>query len=468
MGSEVKRDFGMLRENPDLRDVPDEELNWLLENSQSGKLEIGQALPESFSPNNHLIFVLDGTLEEAEAAAGNYKSLKNYGKGDILGRLPFSKEDATPPKLQASSAAKLLAFPRSQFPRLTSQCPQLTEALVQLMVTRSLTFSPNSLLADKMATLGKLTAGLTHELNHPITAIQRDNAELGRILLKDNLVKLLVIEADLGEGEKTKLEEAIARWSQSARPSSMTASEIQKTEKTWGRQLADWGAKTSEDAAEAFTDHSIDPVEMRQWVEKIDPDKLDSWLDVLACILQARALASNIDRAVSRVSGLIRRVKTFSHFDRAPVRTKLDLLSGIEDSLALLQHRIKASGVEVALSHPDSPALVEGIAGELSQVWTNLIVNALDAMEKSPSPRLRIEILQGKANTAVKISDNGPGIPSELQSRIFQPFFTTKAAGVGTGMGLDLIRQIVERHGGAINLDSRPGETTFEIQLPLS
>ena len=152
--------------------------------------------------------------------------------------------------------------------------------------------------------------------------------------------------------------------------------------------------------------------------------------------------------------------------DRAPEKGEVDLVKGISDTLAILAHKIKGARVKVIFNRPESDIFICGFTGELNQIWTNLIDNALDAMESTPEPTFEIRLIPGKSTVCIEFIDNGTGIPAEIQSKIFDPFFTTKSIGKGTGMGLDLVNQIVLKHGGTIRVESKPGRTLFKVELP--
>jgi signal transduction histidine kinase len=467
MGSYKKTDFETLRSTADLRNVSDLELQWLLENSSRQTLQAGDLLFKHNSLIDSLFIVLDGILELFNFQNEKKRTLLRYQKGGILGFLPFSKDVEATTFCQASVSTELLSFPKSDFRELLFHCPELTEALVQVMVTRNKNLSHQTLQNEKMLTLGKLTAGLSHELNHPIAAIQRDNAELNRVFLKGNLNKLVSSCTGLEGEENLQLQQALSTWARSTRAPGATSKEIQKFEKEWLEKLRQWGMKDPSEAAEVFTDFGIDAEEIGFWVKKIDPEMVDTWLTWLQFLLQSQALVTNINSAAERIDGLIRAVKSFTHLDWESARKELDLYDGIRSTLSLLNHKIKASKTEVIFPKPELPVTISGSAGELNQVWTNLIDNALDAMEGISSPKLEIRIIPGKTEVSVKIADNGSGIPEEIKSRIFEPFFTTKGIGKGTGLGLDLIQHIIQKHGGKISVDSKPGETTFAVDLPI-
>jgi signal transduction histidine kinase len=278
--------------------------------------------------------------------------------------------------------------------------------------------------------------------------------------------QLVLQTSGLDVSEKKNLIESLEKWKTSQRSPEMKPLEIRKLENEWIDRLEGWGVQDPDEAAEVFCDFGIDPEEISFWVKKVKPELVSIWLHWVQFLLQSQALINNIQTATERISKLIGAVKSYTHMDRAPEKGEVDLVKGISDTLAILAHKIKGSRVEVLFSKPESGVFISGFAGELNQIWTNLIDNALDAMESMPEPTLEIRLIPGKTAVCVEFIDNGTGIPAEIQSKIFDPFFTTKSIGKGTGMGLDLVNQIVLKHGGTIRVESKPGRTLFKVELP--
>lgn len=458
--------FESLRSINDFRKVPDNQLTWWIENSDHLELQPGDILFESGSPNDKTFVVIKGYLESLLSRGNTKTKLQYHGQGDVLGYHIFSDQETCSFTCQANKQAEVLCFPKSNLPELIAKNPELTEALAKITLAKARNFSSLDIQNEKLLTLGKLTAGLSHELNHPIVSIQRDNAELNRLFMKEDLTKLVSACAGLNSQETEELQRSLTVWKNSKRIIGTHPKEIAKTEQMWMQRLSSWGMTDPSDTAEAFTDFGLDPEEINYWINKIKPELAERWLSWLGFILHTQALVTNLSNATERIGNLIRTVKTFSYLDWESSRRELDVSAGITATLAILEHKIKSAGAEVSFSKPNSPALVFGAAGELNQVWTNLIDNALDAMAGVSSPKLDIVILIEKAEVIVQITDNGSGIPDEIKAKIFEPFFTTKGVGKGTGMGLDLIKHIVKKHGGKISVNSQPGQTTFQVELP--
>lgn len=458
--------FEILRSIPELSDVPDSQLNWLLANSEMKTFQTGELVVDPASLPEHTYIIMDGTIEMFIQHGENKDLMFQFHKGAILGYLPFSDDIQSSTYGQAVTPSSLLTYPKSKIQSLVSHNPDLTRALVRILVNRTQNFTTQTLQNEKMLALGKLSAGLSHELNNPIASIERDSFELGRLFTTGNLLNLMLSDIGLDAAEKSMLRQAINSWTQAKRPTGTPSSEILKLEKKWLKKLKLWGMKNPDEAAEVFTDSGIDPDEVSVWVKKIEPERVDAWLNGVQFLLQSQALVKTVQDASERVKSLISAVKTFTHVGRASSRTKLSLSKGIEDTLIILSHKLKKIGVEVSFSKPEEPVFIKGYPSELNQVWTNLIDNAIDALEDIKNPKLEIKIIPQANSTAVLIRDNGSGISDEIQSRIFEPFFTTKGIGKGSGMGLDLVNQIILKHGGTILVDSVPGQTTFRLDFP--
>lgn len=456
----------ILRSIPDFSNVPDAQLKWLYENSEIKSLGAGEFLFEPDQPIEWIYIFLEGSLELYYHQAGNKRSIAQYQEGGILGYLPYSRAQKSIGYGEITSQAEVLSYPKLRIQELIHQNPELTEELVHFMVSRVRNFTSQNLQNEKMLALGKLSAGLTHELNNPIASINRDNAELHRLFESETMSDLSLSYAGLDASEKGKLIESIVTWKKSRRSAEMKALEIRRLENEWIDRLESWGMDDADEAAEVFCDFGINPDEIKAWIEKIKPEQVPVWLGWIQLLLQSQALINNIQTATERIGKLIGAVKSYTHMDLAPEKSEVNLVRGISDTLAILSYKIRDAQIKVLFEKPESEIFISGYVGELNQIWTNLIDNAIDAMESTPDPIFEIHLITAKSTVCIEFIDNGPGIPDEIKSKIFDPFFTTKAIGKGTGLGLDLVNQIVLKHGGTIKVESKPGRTLFRIELP--
>jgi signal transduction histidine kinase len=357
----------------------------------------------------------------------------------------------------------LFMVSRDDFPEMIRQCPTITTALVHLMIDRVRRFTSNDLQDEKMISLGKLSAGLAHELNNPASAASRSAR-----LLAQGLAALEDASRALGAARLTPAQHEIAQRSRKACVSTAAAglSPVERADRE--DAIASWldahGAEP--DAASALVDTALTFEDLDALAAALDGDTLNTTLGWLAADCSARSLAAEVERSVTRIHDLVAAIKRFTYMDRTSAPEPVDLSISLNDTVALLQHKARRKSVRIGINlEPDLPR-VRAIGSDLNQIWTNLIDNAIDAVGEggevviTATPRLDFVI--------VHIIDNGSGIPPTLGQQIFDPFFTTKPVGQGTGLGLDIARRLVGRNDGDIEFESRPGRTEFRITLPVA
>ena len=467
MDSLSTSNLATLRSIPELSEVPDSQLDWLLAHSKIRNFQAGEIVfkPDILPDEIYLIMV--GTVNMLVGQGENKSTISQYHKGGILGYFPYNEEMPAYAYGQAATDLKLISYPRSKIQNLISHHRELTDALVRILMYRTKKYSAETLQNEKILALGKLSAGLSHELNHPIASIQRDTSELERLFNGVNLIKIILCNSGLDTDEISKLQDTVDSWMRAERTTGMAPSEILTQEKLWLENLTAWGMQNPDEAAEIFTDSGLDLEEVRFWVNKIGSEKVDAWLYGIQFLLQGQALVKTAQNASEKIRTLIHAVKTFTHVERGvSTLSKLDPVKSIEDTLIILSHKLKKFNVQVVFSKPKEPVFMFGYPSELNQVWTNLIDNAIDALEKKDDPKLEITILPEESYVSVLITDNGSAISDDIKARIFEPFFTTKGIGKGSGLGLDLVNQIILKHGGKIHVDSVPGQTTFRLEFP--
>jgi signal transduction histidine kinase len=315
-----------------------------------------------------------------------------------------------------------------------------------------------------MISLGRLSAGLAHELNNPASAIERSAALLGSQLGDVEQAARALAAAGLSDAQFDAID--AVRNACAAAPVSGVRSPIEHAERE--EALSDWldGRGLDTAAAEALAETAVTTEALDRLARAVDGPALNAGLRWAAAGCSVRRLASEIQDAATRVAGLVLAVKGFTHMDQGSAAGPVDLAQGLGNTVAVLKSKARGKSIAVSVRvEPDLPR-VRGFAGELNQIWGNLIDNALDAVPESG--RVEVVARLDSRRVVVRIADNGPGIPAEIRDRIFDPFFTTKPAGQGTGLGLDIVRRLVLHNEGQIAVESQPGRTEFQVTLPIA
>jgi len=406
--------------------------------------------------------VLSGHLAiYVDRGEGRHKVLEWRG-GDVSGHLPYSRMKGVPGNVIAEEPSELLTVPSEHLPELIRQCPEITTALVHVMVDRARLFTSADLHNEKMKSLGMLAAGLAHELNNPASAVVRSAKSLVEGLAAAEAASRALGAAQLSSAQREAVD-AVRDACLAAR-STGSLSPLEEADRVDG--ICGWleaqGADTA--IAEPLAKTAVTLPALDRLAGSLRGETLDAALRWVAYGCAARSLAKGIETAASRIFELVEAVKGFTNMDRETDAHPVDVGKGIRDTLTMLRAKVKGKSatVEVSVAPGLSPVMAHG--GELNQVWVNLIDNAIDAIP--PGGRVEVSVGTEGANLVVAIADNGPGIPDAIRQRIFDPFFTTKPIGEGTGLGLDIARRLVSRHDGQIELESRPGHTVFTVRLP--
>jgi signal transduction histidine kinase len=364
---------------------------------------------------------------------------------------------------RAETDSRALRFPASQFPELIQKMPELTQRLVGLMSDRIRETTRMEQQRDRLASLGKLSAGLAHELNNPASAAKRAASQLRSTLKKIRDASLELGRRDLSPAQKSEIEKLETTFTQSdAVPSDALA--ISDLEEQIDSLLRSHGQHDLWQLAADLARRNIKPEMVESLFAILDADTARAALVRIAASVEIAILLHEIESSTSRISDLVSAIKQYTYMDQSPVQN-VDIVKSLEVTLTILNHKLK-QGVVVKRDYQSIPFLVNSFGSELNQVWTNIIDNAIDAMHGKGE--LRIRTYRDDGCVVVEIDDNGPGIPEEVQSHIFEPFYTTKGVGEGTGLGLDTVQRIVKKHRGRVQVDSEPGNTRFRVFLPLA
>jgi len=453
-----------LAEHKTLGAAPREELAWLAAHGSLRHLGPGEVLTAKGAKVEGLTVILSGRISISVDHGAGPRKIMEWRAGDVTGLLPYSRLVSPPGDTVAQEPTEVLAVPRDCLREMTRECYEVTAILVHSMLDRARVFNSSALQDEKMVSLGKLSAGLAHELNNPASAIERSAA-----LLEDRLEDSERASRTLGAAKLTDSQLAVVdevRKSCAAASVRGVRSPIEQADREGA--MADWLADHGLDTAmaEALADTAVTIEGLDRLAAAVDSPALNTVLGWAAAGCTVRGLAGEIQDAALRISGLVLAIKGFTHMDQATVAEPVDLVQGLSNTVAVLRSKARAKSAAVDVRVEPRLPRVRGFAGELNQIWANLIDNALDAVPDSG----HVDVLanrEGK-HVVVRVVDNGTGIPPEIRGRIFDPFFTTKPMGQGTGLGLDIVRRLVRHNDGEISVESEPGRTEFRVALPLA
>jgi signal transduction histidine kinase len=447
---------------PVFADLPDDQIAWFISQSQELRLKAGDTYSRQGDPADAMFVVLEGQLQGRGELAGDTITF-TLKPGDVTGVLPFSRMKQFTVSGRAETDSRLLRFPASLFPDLVQKMPELTKRLVGLMSDRIREVTRMEQQRDRLASLGKLSAGLAHELNNPASAAKRAASQLRDILKRIKDASHELGRRDLTPAQKAEIEKLEASFVQRDEPppDALTISDL---EEQIDSLLRSHGQNDLWQLAADLARKSVKPEVLESLFAALGADTARAALVRIAASVEVANLLNEIESSTSRISDLVRAIKEYTYMDQAPVQN-VDIVKSLETTLTILNYKLKR-GVVVQRDYQRVPFLVNSFGSELNQVWTNIIDNAIDAM--GGTGELRVRTYREDTCVVVEIGDNGPGISPEVQPHIFEPFFTTKGVGEGTGLGLDTVQRIVKKHRGNIQVNSKPGDTRFQVWLPLA
>src|SRR5437773_10309919 len=455
-------DKSELRRVPAFADLPDDQIAWFLSNSQEIHFAAGDVYARQGDPADSMFVILEGQFQWRGEFGGD-TIVFSTKPGDVTGVLPFSRMKQFTVTGRAVTDGRVLKFPASLFPDLVQRMPELTTRLVGLMSDRIRETTRIEQQRDRLVSLGKLSAGLAHELNNPASAAKRATSQLRDILKKIRDASLELGRRDLTSVQKSEIERLEASFTQqdAVPPDALTTSDLEDQNDSL---LRSHGQNELWQLAADLARRNIKPEVLESLFANLDGDTARAALVRIAASAEVASLLHEIESSTSRISDLVGAIKEYTYMDQAPVQN-VDIVKSLETTLTILHHKLK-QGVVVQRDYQKIPLLVDSFGSELNQVWTNIIDNAIDAM--GGKGELRVRTYRDDNCVVVEIGDNGSGISPEVQPHIFEPFFTTKGVGEGTGLGLDTVKRIVRKHRGNIQVSSKPGDTRFQVWLPLA
>jgi signal transduction histidine kinase len=460
--------FQILKSVPEFATVPEQQIQWLVDHGTTLTYADGEKVFSHGDVIDGFQVVLEGGVTLYINQPNGRRNMGTYEALEIMGRLPYSRMKAAVAEGIAEGESILFSLHRDFFQDLICECHDITEVLVHNMTDRVRDFTKQQLQNDKMMALGKLSAGLAHELNNPSAAVVRSAQALKKHLSStpENFKRVIKIQAN------DDLVDKVNEWvfSKIEGHTGTSLSLLQKT--ALEDDLTDWleaeGFENPYELTETLTDFNISTDELdrvKSWLRPEDVAPVVGWVNQ---VLTTDKLVCDIEDASKRINTLVTSIKGYTHMDQSTEKQLSDIHRGIRNTLTMLGHKIKKNNIKVIENFQGDLPHGHIFVSEMNQVWTNLIDNAIDAMEGISNPVLEIKTAKDREFINVSIIDSGPGVPAEIQDKIFDPFYTTKPMGKGTGLGLEVVRQIINQHNGKIELHSKPGRTEFKICFPIN
>jgi signal transduction histidine kinase len=448
--------------------LPDDQLKWFADNTAERRYSAGEVLFRKGAPPDELVILLEGEFHAYWDEKDHdivYIGRAGDQASEVTGMLPFSRMTSYQVTGRAVTNMRVLRFPVRLFPEMMQRMPVLVQRLVGIMSDRVREATTLDQQQDKLMALGKLSAGLAHELNNPAAGATRAANDLIETLKELRSADMRLCSHDLSDNQQS----SIAAFERKAIDHTATAEQLNSLDQSDREdQVSEWleahGVSEAWKLSPNLVEAGLDSPALEQLLGEIPSTAITDVLARVNCQLAAAKLASEIKTATARISELVGAIKEYSYMDQASVQ-ELDVHKGLENTLLILKYKLRKKDITVTRDYDPSLPRIKAYGSELNQVWTNLIVNAVDAM--SSGGKLKVRTKREPTDIMIEIRDNGAGIPPEVRSRIFEPFFTTKAVGEGTGLGLDTVARIVRKHRGNIRFESKPGDTCFQVRLPI-
>ena len=461
-GEQIEQLVNDLRKIDVFTDLPQEHLAWMAGKCEDLHLAPGEVFMRPGDPAVWLVVILEGEirLQRNDDPDGPIYTAE---AGEVTGYLPFSRLTTFMGTGRAVVPTRIVRLHKDFFPEMLQRMPLLGQRLVAIMSDRIRESTRVETQREKMMALGKLSAGLAHELNNPAAAAQRAAVSLRETLevVRDASIRLARHALTDEQREMIlQFEHEAKQFTPKLATDPLAQSDREERITSWleKRQVPDpWKI------APILADGGVEVLKLDSLSSEVGPVVLCDALMRITALLTIGRLIGEIENSTKRISELVKAIKEYSYMDQASLQ-EVDVHHGIENTLTILGFRLKKSVKVIRDFDPKLPKVC-AYGGELNQVWTNLVDNAIDAM--NGKGELRIRTHRNLNRITVEFQDNGPGIPPEIKARIFDPFFTTKGVGEGTGLGLDTVARIVRKHHGEIRVESKPGDTRFTVDLPL-
>jgi signal transduction histidine kinase len=434
-------------------------------NLSERRLKQGEVLMREGQRVTHQFILLEGELVTEKVVSGRQMFNERRTGPTSIADASLLAGVPAPWTYTAATDCHLVALSEEMFHFLVRECESFSRIIYRSMYARVNVYDTFILTGEKLAALGRLSAGLAHELNNPAAAVARAADYMRESLDALREATRVLVMSAMPVEVMNKINDWASRTAPAVDSTPHAALRQSEAESALADWLAERGAAKPWLLAPQLVAAGFSPADLAPLVERVTSEQFCAGIRWLAATLELRSLAEQAWLGAGRISEIVKAMKDYSHMGHAPLQ-EVDIHDGIEDTLTIMQHKLK-HGITIKRNYDRALPRVPVYGSELNQVWTNLIDNAIDAMEGSGE--LSIRSYQEGDYVVVEIGDTGPGISAEIVPLLFEPFYTTKPLGKGTGLGLHLAyRTVVSRHNGTINAVSNPGETKFQVRLPFS
>jgi signal transduction histidine kinase len=455
----------VLRQVPIFAQLSDEQFR-SIERGNEVRLNPGDYVKRAGDPPEGFYVVIEGRVEWTSEVRGQDVFVQGLTAGEFWGHELLLTGKPYPVNGQAVTPVRLYVLETDEFWQMLSDCPSILRKLVAIVVERFGNLGEAEQQHAKLISLGTMAAGLAHELNNPAAAVGRSAHEAREIFRESSARAIRLGSLDMSPENLLVVaglpEEAATRAENAGELDSLERSDLEDEVAIW---LEDRGVEEAWDLSPTLVGARLDVAWLDELKSRLPDRHVGDVVAWLASEVAGDELLREIGQASTRISELVGAVKSYSHIDKTASK-EVDVHAGLNSTLIMLGHKLKKGDVEVVRDYQKDLPPVCGTGGELNQVWTNLIDNAIDAVDGHG--RITVRTASENGRVLVEIADDGPGIPDDVRERIFDPFYTTKDVGKGTGLGLDIShRVVVEDHKGDIRVLSKPGDTRFQVRLPI-
>ncbi len=450
-----------------LSDLPYEQLQWLAERVEYNVFEDGEISTKKGDPMDIMWFIPEGRFDFYMDVNGQQVYYYNFQNdsvsGGVGGLLPYSRMKVSPGYAHSVGRTKKYTLHKKYFKELEQLNPAFVQRLIGYMTERARAFATTKLQHEKVSALGKLAAGIAHEMNNPASAINRISTELSKRLKENYKLTEKLLRHSISTDHIRNIQ-VMVEERESAEKEKLSPLERLQREDEINAWFEHNGLSANSVAAETFVEHGISGSELESIRNGVGNEAFIQVLHWVENLLISQRIIKDLEEASERISNLVGAIKSHVHMDQTNELQPTNIHRDIENTLTLMGYKLREKNIRVKKSFGENIPEVPAYVGELNQVWTNIIDNAIYALPQNGE--ITIETTCDSKSVYVRIIDNGAGIPPEIISRIFDPFFTTKKVGEGTGIGLDLVNRIIDHHNGEVKVDSIPGRTEFIICIP--